>query len=180
MSKTVNRLPGAVAFALVIGTLVGCADAGGGQSLADTKSPVQLLRNEAASRIPVDLVEKVLVQQDESTACRTTETDPEGLLRSWRSIVRLQLRYDEAIDPQSVIEELADSFVDDGWDQGTFGVASIIELTRGGSETQIHISMSGADQEAESGAEVQLAVSGPCVMTAGADSDEVTKLGVEE
>jgi hypothetical protein len=173
------RLTGIIAVALLAGALSGCAGSSDGTpTLVETKSPVQLLRNEAASRLPTDLVEGVVAEQDGSTACRTVETDPEGLLRSWRSVVRFELRKDEAIDPQAVIDDLASSFVADGWHQGTFGVASIIELTRAGSETQIHISMSEPDADADAGGEVQLTVSGPCVMTAGAESDEVTQLGV--
>ena len=180
MAKTVStRLTGVIAVALLTTLLSACADSSGGApTLVETKSPVQLLRNEAASRLPTELVKGVVKEQDGSTACRTVETDPEGLLRSWRSVVRFELRNDAAIDPQAVIDELASSFVDDGWDQGTFGVASIIELTRAGSETQIHISMTNADEEAGAGGEVQLTVSGPCVMTEGATSDEVTRLGV--
>ena len=146
-------------------------------TLADTKSPVQLLRNEAAGRVPTDAVEQVLLEQDESTSCRTPETDPDGLLRSWRSIIRFELRNDGTVDPQGVIDELASTFVDDGWSKGSFGVASIIELTRPNSETQIHLSLALPDEDAETGGEVQLAVSGPCVMTPGATSSEVTQLG---
>ena len=146
-------------------------------TLAQSKSPVQLLRNEAAGRVPADVVERVIREQDGSTACRTPETDPEGLLRSWRSIIRFELRRDASVDPQGVVDGLATSFVDDGWSQGTFGVASIVELTRPNSETQIHLSMKLPDEGAEAGGEVQLAVSGPCVMTLGAESSEVTQLG---
>lgn len=167
-----------LAVALLAGALSGCADSSSdAPTLVETKSPVQLLRNEAASRVPTELVTGVVKEQDGSTACRTVETDPDGLLRSWRSVVRFELKNDDAIDPQAVIDELAASFVDDGWDQGSFGVASIIELTRGESQTQIHISMSDANEQTGSGGEVQLTVSGPCVMTAGATSDEVTRLG---
>ena len=173
-----TRLTRAIAVALVAGMLTACADPSGDVlSLVETKSPVQLLRNEAASRVPTDLVKDVIKEQDGSTPCRTVETDPDGLLRSWRSVLRLELQNDTAVDPQAVIDDLASSFVDDGWEQGSFGVVSIIDLRRPGSETQIHISMSDADQEAGAGAEVQLTVSGPCVMTAGATSDEVTQLG---
>ena len=174
-----TRLTGVIGVALLAGVLSACANSSEDVlSLVESKSPVQLLRNEAASRVPTDLVKGVIKEQDGSAACRTVETDPEGLLRAWRSVVRFELRHDNAIDPQAVIDELASSFVDDGWDQGTFGVASIIELTRPGSQTQIHLSMSNGDQESGVGGEVQLTVSGPCVMTAGAASDEVTRLGV--
>jgi hypothetical protein len=145
-------------------------------TLVETKSPVQLLRNEAVSRVPAEAIDGIVTQQDGSTACRTIETDPKGLERSFRSTVRFELKNDPSVDPQSVIDELAASFVDDGWKQGTFGVATIIELTRPGSETKIHISMSPGNEDAGTAAAVQLAVSGPCVMTAGTDSAEVRDL----
>ena len=174
-----TRLTGVIAVALLAGALSACADSSdNAPTLVETKSPVQLLRNEAASRVPTDVVKDVIKEQDGSTACRTVETDPDGLLRSWQSALRFELRYDPAIDPQAVIDELASSFVDDGWEQGSFGVVSIIELTRSESNTKIHISASDADEEAGTGGEVQLTVSGPCVMTSGATSDEVTQLGV--
>lgn len=146
-------------------------------SLAQTKSPVQLLRNEAANRIPQEAVASTLNTQDESTNCRTPETDPEGLLRSWRSIIRFELVYGDAVDADAIVDDLAESFVDQGWDRGIYGTASIIELTRPGSETNIHISVKKANDENEEGAEIQLTVAGPCVMTEGKDSGEVKSLG---
>jgi len=166
----------AVLTALV---LTGCSDTSSseGPTLAETKSPVQLLRNEAASRVQESQVEQILNTQDESTNCRTPETDPDGLLRSWRSTSRLQLVYSTSVEVSAVVDNLAESFVKQGWDRGIYGTASIIELTRAGSETNIHISFKRADDEAQTGAEVQIAVAGPCVMTKGKTSDEVVKLG---
>ena len=169
----------AVAIAgLSAALLTGCGSGSGdGDSLtlAATKSPAQLLRNEAANRVPAEHVESIIKSQDESTSCRTVETDPEGLLRSWRSAVRIQLVNDASVDPDAVLETLVTSFVDDGWDRGSYGVETIIELTRDGSETNIHVSVSQPDESV--GAEIQLVVAGPCVMTDGRDSDEVTSLG---
>ena len=167
-------------FAVVAAlALTGCADtnATDTQTLADTKSPVQLLRNEAASRVQKSQVEELLNTQDESTNCRTPETDPEGLLRSWRSTSRIKLVYGPSIEVSAIVDNLAESFVQQGWDRGIYGTASIIELTRDGSETNIHISFKRADDETQSGAEVQIAVAGPCVMTGGKTSDEVVNLG---
>ena len=174
--RTISLTALAAAACLALTGCVAAAPAGG-QTLADTKSPVQLLRNEAANRIPADLVADILNTQDDSTNCRTPETDPEGLLRSWRSIIRFQLVYGDSVDVTAVVDDLAESFVDQGWDRGIYGTASIIELTRSGSETNIHISTKKPDDEKQAGAEVQLAVAGPCVMTAGKDSAEVLKLG---
>ena len=166
----------AVLTALV---LTGCADTASSDTptLAETKSPVQLLRNEAASRVQESQIEQVLNTQDESTNCRTPETDPEGLLRSWRSTSRLQLVYSPSVEVSAVVDNLAESFVKQGWDRGIYGTASIIELTRAGSETNVHISIKKANEEDQVGAEIQLAVAGPCVMTGGKESGEVRDLG---
>jgi hypothetical protein len=174
-------LPARIAGLAVLTALLlsGCADTSSSDepTLAETKSPVQLLRNEAASRVQESQVEEILKTQDESTNCRTPETDPEGLLRSWRSTSRLKLVYSTSVEVSAVVDNLAESFVKQGWDRGIYGTASIIELTREGSETNIHISFQRADDEAQSGAEVQIAVAGPCVMTKGKTSDEVVNLG---
>lgn len=170
----------AVIATVAVALLSACAQASttpAQLTLAETKSPVQLLRNEAASRVPAEAIEGIVKQQDRSTACRTSETDPKGLERSWRSTVRFELKDSPSVDPQSVVDELAESFVDDGWTKGSFGVATIVELTRPGSETKIHISMSPGNEDAATAAAVQLVVSGPCVMTAGAESHEVLDLG---
>jgi len=158
--------------------LTACASGSGGDdslTLAETKSPAQLLRNEAANRVPADQVEAIIKSQDESTSCRTVETDPDGLLRSWHSAVRFQLVNDASVDPDAVLETLVNSFVDDGWTRGSFGVETIVELTQTNSETTIHVSVSRPDPDG--GAQIQLAVAGPCVMTDGRESAEVTSLG---
>jgi hypothetical protein len=156
---------------------VGCADSSASDTatLAETKSPVQLLRNEAASRIPEAQIIEILNTQDESTSCRTPESDPDGLQRSWRSIIRFQLVYQADVD--AIVDDLVASFVDQGWDEGIYGTAAIVELTRAGSETNIHISSKKSNDDEQVGAEMQLAVAGPCVMTDGKTSDEVIKLG---
>jgi hypothetical protein len=173
-----TRRIGIPTTALIALTLLGgcAAEPDQALTLAQTKSPVQLLRNEAASRVPADAVDSIVTSQDESTACRTVETDPDGLLRSWRSVVRYALKYGDAYDGERIVADLAASFVDQGWVEGSYGTAAIVELSRDGSETTIHISESPGDAEARTGAQVQLTVAGPCVLTKGADSDEVRLL----
>jgi hypothetical protein len=144
-------------------------------SLAESKSPVQLLRNAAAGRVPDVLINEVLNATDQSVACRTPETDPEGLLRQWRSTIRLELA--DGADADAVIDELTSSFVEQGWAEGIYGTKSIIELTRGTSGSVIHVSGTAADDENGTMAELQVQVSGPCVMTAGEGSSEVALLG---
>ncbi len=156
--------------------LAGCSSSAEstGTTLAETKSPVQLLRNELADRIDDAVVSELLIANDKSTACRTPEADPEGLQRSWESTARVELV--EGSDPKDVIEDLVGSFVEQGWERGTYGTASIIELTRPGNGSEIHISSKKPNEETGAPGEIQIGVGGPCVMTAGADSDEVRAL----
>ncbi len=143
-------------------------------TLAETKSPVQLLRNETASRIPAALIADVEQTEDVSFACVTPENDPKGLIRSWRSRVRVQLNQNTSAE--AVLKTLVTSFVDQGWKEGTYGSATIIDLTRDKSLTTIHLSTKKADVKTGIGAIIQLQVAGPCVKTAGGESDEVKLL----
>jgi len=145
-------------------------------SLAETKSPVQLLRNEAASRIPESVIEEVVHSQDVSTNCMTPETDPDGLIRSWDSSVRVTINAENGADVQGIVDDLSASFVEQGWEKGTFGVASIIDLSSETSPVSIHVSVSKPDAETGEGGAIQLTASGPCVETDGAESDEVLNL----
>jgi hypothetical protein len=145
-------------------------------TLAETKSPVQLLRNEAASRIPEDVIAEVVHSQDISSNCMTEETDPKGLIRSWDSSVRIAINAANGPEVESIVDDLAGSFVDQGWEQGTFGTASIIDLTSATSPVSIRISVKKADEVTGEGGTIQLTASGPCVETNGKDSDEVLQL----
>jgi hypothetical protein len=140
-------------------------------TLAQSKSPVQLLRNETASRIPSALVADVVNASDGSVNCRTPETDPEGLSRQWKSSARIILTPEA--DLALVMSKLFISFREDGWEQGTYGTDTIIEFTRPDSVANIHITTSEKEGEAT---EIQVQVAGPCVMTGGESSDEVVKL----
>jgi hypothetical protein len=144
-------------------------------TLAETKSPTQLLRNEAAGRIPVEFIELVDHAQDVSKDCQTVERDPDGLIRSWNSSVRVSLTTDHGFELDTIIDELAKSFEVQGWDRGTFGGASIIRLTSVDSPVNIHISSVQPD-ESGAGAKIQLSAGGPCVQTDGEQSDEVIQL----
>jgi hypothetical protein len=171
---------GMLGMALVVLFVAGCAgtaqpEAYPDLSLAETKSPTQLLRNEAASRIPVEFIEVVDHAQDGSKACQTAERDPDGLIRSWDSSVRVSLKTDQAARLDTIVEELVKSFELQGWQRGTFGGATIIELTSEDSPVSIHISSVQPD-DAGVGAKIQLSAGGPCVETEGAESDEVLQL----
>ena len=173
-TSTIRRRTISIALALVAGfTLASCAgEAEAGLTLAQSKSPVQLLRNEAASRVPDGLVAEVENVSDGSTNCRSAEVDPEALQRSWKSSVRMVLV--PGADLDLMLSKLYVSFLEDGWEQGTFGSDSIVEFTRDSSVATIHISARKATDDKP--AEVQVQVAGPCVMTDGEGSDEVVNL----
>ena len=139
-------------------------------TLADSKSPVQLLRNAVASRIPEDVVQQV-VNEDYSEACGA-----EASIRSWHSAVRLELGAAQATEVDTLIDELSVSFEADGW-IATPGNERLEQkqavYTKGGTAAEIHIS---AEDRAGVGHAVVVSVSGPCVQTDGPDSDEVTSL----
>ena len=180
----------AIAALSLVG-LTGCSSpASTGPSLADTKSPVQLLRNEAASRIPPAVIESVSDTEDLSVSCRSESEDPEGLRRSWHSNVEVTLERGSAWRVDQVVDEVGQSFVDQGWVMTPLKARErthAIELTREGSTSEIRVSSHRPDPDAEPLASdltdpitISLELHGPCVDTEGADSDAVRKLEAQD
>ena len=163
-----NAAPLLFGVAVVL-SLAACASSSTAITLADSKSPVQLLRNEVASRIPQDVVQQVL-NEDYSEACGADES-----IRSWHSAIRLELGADSAA-VEELIDELSASFEADGWIT-TPGNERLEQkqavYTKGGTAAEIHLT---AEDRAGVGHAVVVSVFGPCVQTAGPDSDEVTSL----
>jgi hypothetical protein len=156
------------------------AGAGGGDTLtlAETKSPVQLLRNEAASRIDEFIVETVNETEDLSTACKTAEADPLGLSRSWTSSVEVSLKEGSAWRAAIVADDLISSFEAQGW-VASRGLPSEVTYTALKSETSaatIGLTVTTEDLAVARPAKLQITTKGPCVDTEGAESDEVQKL----
>jgi hypothetical protein len=179
-SLPARAFSGLVVLALSVATLTACStppvdSAYPDMTLAETKSPVQLLRNEAAGRIPAELISEVVAARDQSTSCQMA-SDPEGRIRSWGSSVRVSLTDAAGKDVESIVDDLVASFEEQGWEAGIYGVSSIVDLTSKDSIVAIHISPVAGDEETGAGAKVQLTVSGPCVVTDGAESDEVLDL----
>ena len=160
-----------IALAMVL-VLSGCAG-DQGISLAEAKSNVQLLRNDAASRIPDDLVDIVLVSSDLSVSCEPESADPEGLSRAWHSGARISLMPDADVD--AVVDALAASFVEQGWKQSSGSTPGSTTLSSPTIFSDIEITATeGTD--AEQAPEITLALSSPCVDTDGAASKEVRQL----
>ena len=156
-------------------------------SLAETKSPAQLLRNEAANRLPAAAIDQIIESQDASVACLSEKDDPQGLIRSWHSTADVLIVDDGVTSAQDLVNDLAASFEEQGWTSRNLGGNASVTSKLLDSETSLaDIQISGFninDTMASTGLEqkveqttVQIQVHGPCVRTAGAESDEVTVL----
>jgi hypothetical protein len=171
-------------------TLTACGsidtDTATSATLATTKSPVQLLRNEAAGRIPPAVIESVTETEDTSIACLDEDEDPRGLSRSWHSSARVLVEDASAWRVDAVVDGVADSFVEQGWVARPLGGSAttrVILLSSKTSPAEIELSATRPDPEAVDAAAapvdevtIELSVHGPCVTTDGADSDAVKEL----
>lgn len=159
---------------VVLFALVGCSSSTPTTiTLAETKSPAQLLRNEIASRIPASMISGDVMQGDSSEAC-----DGEGLVRSWRSTAEIDIVASSAAGLADATEDVVDSFVDQGWKASTRDASSRLlehRLTGPNSSADVRITAATGDDDGK-GASVIIVVNGPCVVTEGPDSAEVEKL----
>ena len=162
----------AVALSVVVG-LSACA---GEQlhALVDTKSPTQLLRNEAAQRLMGGTDEVVSEQKDYSAACKDEGEDPTGLYRSWRSTLLAWVPPESSIGVDQFVGALATSFAEDGWSLSeSHGDVKVTTMTRNDSIVTLKFTATEDDGD---GASVYIEASGPCVLTGGPESDEVKDL----
>ena len=170
-----TRIPLAAGLAAIL-LLSGCASSaasGDDQRLVDTKSPVQLLRNEAAGRLDEALVSEVRETGDSSSACYNEEENPGGLVRQWKSSADLVLV--DGADRVGAAQALAQSFVEAGWVAKEVSSDTSFALTILTNESSVaSIEISSADESAS--AMIRITATGPCVVTDGPESDEVTKL----
>lgn len=167
-----------VPAALALLLLAGCSSpAIEPLTLVQSKSPVQLLRNEAWYRLPEVMVKGDSETTDESVACDSA--DPEGLMRSWHSSTIALVNNSFAPRVIGVGDDLAQSFVAQGWeaDRTETETSVVTVLTRPVSVATIEIE--AVPKTSEHRASVRISATGPCVATAGADSDEVRSLEAE-
>ena len=166
-----------VPVALVLALLSACSTpAIEPLTLAQSKSPVQLLRNEAWYRLPEVMVKGDSETTDESVAC---DDDPQELMRSWHSSTIALVNNSFAPRVVGVGDELAQTFVEQGWEaERTETETSVLTvLTRPVSIAVIEIE--AVLKTSEHRATVRISATGPCVATAGKDSDEVRSLEAE-
>jgi hypothetical protein len=172
---------GIVGVLFVAVALAGCSSepgGSGGVSLAQTKSPVQLLRNEAAARVPTGAVSATDQVEDVSIACKTEAADPEGKQRSWRSSVLVSIDNDSAWRVAKLGDDVANSFVEEGWtlSKGPKSTTTNLLLENPGSAASITLSVAEAAEDTDASASIRIVATGPCVETDGAESQEVTQL----
>ena len=156
-------------------------------TIAESKSPVQLLRNDAAGRIPTAVIDTVEDANDVSVACLGENEDPEGLVRSWNSGAVVTIVSGSQWRVDAIVDNLVASFVDQGWTARSLGGSANVKsqlLSSDKSMAEITVSAKIPDEDqtsisTEESVEVvtvEVNVVGPCVITDGADSDEVKKV----
>jgi hypothetical protein len=156
--------------------LAGCASEHAAISLASTKPNVQLLRNDLANRIAMPLVQGVANPVDTSIACESKTDDPAGRERAWQSGMVVVFKPEIQRDVHITVDVLVAAFRGNGWTVEPTVDPDVITLTRGQPVTTVTITSVPADQAAAMPAHIGVDVVGPCVMTGGADSEEVTLL----
>lgn len=174
---TADRRALALTIALAA-TLSACSSTETGTSLADTKGPTQLLRNDVASRVPGEALLTVGEKGDEPVAC-ALEDDPDKLFQKWRSSMVLEINSSFAATVSDLSSELSASYTSEGWDEflSEGSGSSTRTLKKDGSRSQLVIETTEDTDGDGLGATIAIDVTGQCVKTAGPDSDEVTRLG---
>jgi hypothetical protein len=141
-------------------------------SLVTSKSPTQLLRNQAISRIPIPSVQSTDEITDGSVACLSEAEDPDGKSRAWVSTFVAEIVSGNAFRVDAIAANLAQSFTDEDW-TGTVADDGSISLTSESIPVSITITpVAVSDVEAH----LLFEARGACVPTGGANSDEVRNL----
>ena len=174
------NVAGVAAILLVASVLAGCSStdsSSGSVTLAQTKSPVQLLRDETASRIPSAAVGAVSKTEDKSISCKAKAKDPEGKSRKWKSSTLLEIEAGSAWRTAAMVDDVVASFVEDGWEASdSVGTGVKVKILKSKtSAAQIQLSTKEAESKKDI-AKIQVTVTGACVETGGADSPEVMEL----
>jgi len=197
MVRADRRTLGALSALAIAGTLALSAcgsDVGAGVAgefpdltLAETKSPVQLLRNDAAGRLPPAVIDNIEETADTSVACLEEEDDPTGIVRSWHSTAIVTVQAGSVWRIDDIVDKLVESYVDQDWLARSLGQSadfrsSLLTSEKSLAEITVIGQRPDEDQSATSTAEVvedvtiEIQVHGPCVRTDGADSDEILNL----
>jgi len=159
---------------LVTAALSGCQTSTPPPSaLGEWKAPAQLLRNEVAGRIPADAVRELPDSVDASANCGDG-----GLKRYWRSKQLIFINPESAGRVAEIFESTVASLRDQGWEGDATDPSPTeheVKLVKDKVDLIIDLKATEADDDGMRGA-FELAVTGPCVMTDGPESDEVKRL----
>ena len=193
-TKNKKLVAGTLLLMLGLTTLSGCATGAAGNipegqypdlSLADSKTPAQLLRNTAVGRIPEDVVLNVGTDLDGSLACLTAEEDPDGIIRKWSSSIDVNIKQSQAINTETIVADVVATFADAGWmSQATAGTKAdghATLLTNGTATADgvdsVRVRIEPVISGDKATAFIHIEAIGPCVVTDGASSKEVLDLG---
>jgi hypothetical protein len=158
--------------ALVLSTSA-CASGPQPLTLVETKSTVQLLRNEAWYRLPELMVKGDSDTTDVSVACAE---DTSGRLRYWSSSTIALLNNSFAPRAIGVADELAESFAQQGWTAKRSEADTSVRTVLTSPKSVAVIEIAADTKTSHHRASVRITTRGPCVETAGAGSDEVRAL----
>ena len=175
--RTGNQLlvAGALGIVLLLAGCAGTAESGssGEPRLVDTKSPVQLLRNDATGLVDEADIASIRKEVDQSEPCYTEEKNPGGLIRQWKSSVELVLA--DGTDRVAIMDKLVTSFTDQGWtSEELSNTADLWDVTLSSDASLATIEISSSELSVVS--IIRVVSTGPCVKTDGPDSDEVKSL----
>lgn len=163
----------ALAVALMVATLSGCSAPSTLSPLAESKAPAQLLRNEIAGRIPADVVRELPDSVDASSNCGDG-----GLKRYWRSKQSIFINRENAERVAEIFDETVASLRDQGWEGEVSSPSPTVhEVKLAKKKVDLTIEFQGNEADADGlRGTLELAVTGPCVMTEGPDSADVKQL----
>ena len=166
----------AVGIALLLSGCAGTGDSGasnGEPRLVDTKSPVQLLRNDATDRVDAADIASIRKEVDQSEPCYTEEKNPGGLIRQWKSSVELVLA--DGTDRVAIMDKLVTSFTEQDWtSEELSNTADLWDVNLSSDSSLATIEISSSELSVVS--IIRVVSTGPCVKTDGPDSDEVKSL----
>jgi hypothetical protein len=141
-------------------------------TLRDSKEAAQLVRNDAATRLPDVMVKQVTDLTDISIGCGDATADSGGLMRSWLSGATLLITNSQAARIDIVSSRLVQSYVDSGW-TATLQPHGEILLEKEGKPA---ISLTSVGKDDGPRPFIRIETAGSCVATDGPDSTEVREL----
>lgn len=147
-----------------------------GPRLADAKSIVQLVRNEAGERVPAASVASVTVVKDGSEACVGADDDPAGAQRRWVATSVITFTDGASSTLESAYADLINSFSANGWSEVSYGGGGSVTLQKPESDESIAFLATPADDDSAAPASITMSIASGCVDTAGEGSAEVAVL----